>query len=668
MKLSSLAWPVVVCILGAGGCVDDPKLPQEDLAGVLDQQTPGGDLPANVDLSTTDGTSADLVTIPPLFVESNAGLDGARVVGIASGPVRAYAVSAYRGYVRPTSASAWTMMPMPTLLPAESWTTVTVALTNNDVLACGTDAGRVFLSNDQGQHWNELADNRPISTIQDLALIDTTRAIAITVDAVFRWNGSTWTNQTSLVAPGAQFSALSVDGDASGTGVYLASSAGVYRYAATTDAWTQQNGTDSRWVATVLSGTGVSFGVVSSATGGTLIFEPHDPPPPTLHTCSLPPVSEWHGQQLLLFPSHQFVTDGANVAFRDLYCAMGAWSTSLLAELDFYNLATVQINRAAKSTDSGALLLGTSTGAWWSTGIGTATAWEDRSVGLHGLDISAMAGGGGKLYAATRSGLFQSTTGGVSWTKLNGTGGPSPYLGVRDVVVSSTPSVRIYLATVDNRLFWTDNGGTSFTETSIATGPTIAQLAIDSGNRDIVYACGSSVYRTNNGKDFVDLADTVGPTGCQRIAVHPGSPAVLWVVDSGNRLWRSGDRGDNFDLIRDDGGVVNAWAFDPADANRIIIAQGKTIYDVRNGVAHAPGPVSPSDTDVYGLALDPSDSKTIYLGLTDGVWRSTTGVLFEPYSAGLPQPGVSWIGFDPLGGSTLFVGLFGVGLWRSIAN
>lgn len=122
-------------------------------------------------------------------------------------------------------------------------------------------------------------------------------------------------------------------------------------------------------------------------------------------------------------------------------------------------------------------------GATWTT-LGAIPA-RAGSVAADPRDAQA-------LYAVGGSGAHRSTDGGAMWAPWSGTPGYS--------VAWARDASRAYLATGDGVSVSTD-GGATWTRTSLAAGGTLAHLAVDARDADVVYAgtLQASLHKSTDG-------------------------------------------------------------------------------------------------------------------------------------------------------------------------
>jgi photosystem II stability/assembly factor-like uncharacterized protein len=148
------------------------------------------------------------------------------------------------------------------------------------------------------------------------------------------------------------------------------------------------------------------------------------------------------------------------------------------------------------------------------------------------------------------SGLFKSTDGGDHWTEIRGHGLPDNPERIGLAVAPSAPK-RVY-AIVDAEeggLFRSDDGGATWTRTSSdnriwGRGWYFGGITVEPGNPDIVYACNTNVYRSEDGgKIFVPVKGAPGGDDYHQLWIDPQHPERrILGVDQGTTISLNGGR------------------------------------------------------------------------------------------------------------------------------
>ncbi len=162
--------------------------------------------------------------------------------------------------------------------------------------------------------------------------------------------------------------------------------------------------------------------------------------------------------------------------------------TNWSASTGFLNLYTSQNRVFARTWDAlsgGRVFLTADNGDTWAR---VSSADTD-------IDILSIAGLSNSILAGTWNGLYQSTSGGTSWTALAPTGLPAD-IGINSLTTTSTA---LFAATTGH-IYKSSDNGTSWTETSSGI-PTTARITstVSSGTAIFVGTDKNGVYLSNNG-------------------------------------------------------------------------------------------------------------------------------------------------------------------------
>ncbi|MBP7513740.1 MAG: PKD domain-containing protein [Flavobacteriales bacterium] len=256
-----------------------------------------------------------------------------------------------------------------------------------------------------------------------------------------------------------------------------------------------------------------------------------------------------------------------------------------------------------KSTDGGASWNIRS--HWYFTGFDPYTHAD-----IHSLDAV-----GGRLLCGSDGGLFSSTDGGDTWTDLsNGLQITQLYrLGC-----SPTDPSRVIAGAQDNGMNLLDGD-----DWSHVLGADGMEGAIDPEDPQIMYGEQQygGLYRSDDGgQNFFNIAGQIGEQGAwvTPFAIDPVDPQIL--VAGYNNIWKSSDRGDNWE------------------------------------------PLSAFDTDltIRALAIAPSNNDVIYCANTASFFRTTVGGSdWDDLSDGLPANVVTAIAVDPTDAAHIFLSVSG---------
>jgi uncharacterized protein (TIGR03437 family) len=195
------------------------------------------------------------------------------------------------------------------------------------------------------------------------------------------------------------------------------------------------------------------------------------------------------------------------------------------------------------------------------------TTWTRVLAGV-ATDCIAQPGSGSVFYSAIHSsGVFKSTDGGVNWTKLT-SGLPASNIGRIHLTISvAAPNTLLASFTArDNKLeglYRSTDAGANWTK--LVNTPNVfggqgwynVSLGLHPTNANVMYFGGLSLWRSlDGGTNWTNISNPrdyfldVHPDQ-HAIAFNPQNPAVIWIGNDGG-VWRSDNGGDTW-LSRNDG-------------------------------------------------------------------------------------------------------------------
>ncbi len=216
--------------------------------------------------------------------------------------------------------------------------------------------------------------------------------------------------------------------------------------------------------------------------------------------------------------------------------------------------------------------------------------WTTKKTGLTDSRIISLAidpKNPDRLYAGTGNsrprnisegtGMFYSVNGGESWSKVSGLpAGPIPSIAVNTL----NPNV-IYAAVIGYGIYKSVDAGTTWTQgnSGLESSACVYTLAMDPGNSDVVYAgttnssyCQSvvghpdNIYKTSDGGRTWRIARK-GETiyeNIESLAVNPANPNIVYATNHTEKIWYSGDAGSTWRLANQNvirhGAHLYLWA------------------------------------------------------------------------------------------------------------
>lgn len=159
---------------------------------------------------------------------------------------------------------------------------------------------------------------------------------------------------------------------------------------------------------------------------------------------------------------------------------------------------------------------------------------------------------------ANYGGIFKTTSGGSSWTKIDG----DKLANVYDLQVSPQDALTIYAAvkthydslnnkTLTGGVYRSKDGGQNWSK--ILSDDKVRSMVINPQNTDIIYAATgddpyyddsiqAGLYKSIDGGDTWFLANNFPNTNSQYITLDPNDPTILYVGSNGSGVWRGIDR------------------------------------------------------------------------------------------------------------------------------
>jgi photosystem II stability/assembly factor-like uncharacterized protein len=234
-----------------------------------------------------------------------------------------------------------------------------------------------------------------------------------------------------------------------------------------------------------------------------------------------------------------------------------------------------------------------------------------------------------RLYVvAIGSGLFRSTDGGATFTRLSAaptdanTDGPT-------TLALSTDGNTLYYSTIGNLFFRSTDSGTTFTQVH-DTPATAHQLVVDPNDSHVIYGAGTTqLIKSEDGGDTWRTLPLPQPpiapvaeNHTNSVVLVPGSPNTIWLA--ANRVYSTTDDGAHWTQASTLLDSNNLFA-DPASPGALYaipgFSGGTVMHYTSGGAWQALSPQMPA---VVGkLAFSPGNPQSVFAATTNGIFRTT---------------------------------------------
>ena len=315
-----------------------------------------------------------------------------------------------------------------------------------------------------------------------------------------------------------------------------------------------------------------------------------------------------------------------------------------------------EANLAGDNYDGNGLYRTTDAGTSW-TNIGLAQVKRIGRVAVHPTngDIIFVAAAGAQFSADTSRGVYRTTDGGSSWSKvlfvsdstsaidlrINPQNPDTVYAAMWERLRSPTrrkaggPTSGIYRST---------DMGTSWTELTngLPSGPSVGRIgiAICKSSPNVLYALYAdnigylqAVYKTTNGGNSWAQTSGQPPSSLYysfgwyfgQIRIHPTNPDIVFVL--GVPLYRTTNGGDSWSDVSGSQHVDHhALEFDPTNHDHIVDGNDGGVYYSNNGGTVWTKSYNLPITQFYAATIDELNPQRTYGGTQDnGTLRTTTG-------------------------------------------
>ncbi|MHB8718848.1 MAG: hypothetical protein ACYDAC_08160 [Candidatus Dormibacteria bacterium] len=287
--------------------------------------------------------------------------------------------------------------------------------------------------------------------------------------------------------------------------------------------------------------------------------------------------------------------------------------------------------------------------------------------------------------------VFKSTAGGDMWMPAGNVNGIPPNDWVNAVAVDPANSDVAYAGTEPNGLYQTTDGGSTWTRLDTETGTGLSgfecfALVIDPAQPQTVYAGGvgqdsttglympSMLKSTDGGRSWTALTGAFGNLRVVALAIDPDIPSTLYAGTADTGVYKSTDGGQTW--LASGAGMtsthVNALAVDPSNPATLFAATTAASSSVPGSLWKSINggqiwlPTLESAPQVTSVVVDPADDLNVYAAApgADGVDASSDGGLsWAPLNNGLTNHTVNVLAISPNGG-VLYAGTSGSGVWE----
>jgi photosystem II stability/assembly factor-like uncharacterized protein len=282
-------------------------------------------------------------------------------------------------------------------------------------------------------------------------------------------------------------------------------------------------------------------------------------------------------------------------------------------------------------------------------------------------------------------GVYKSRDGGRSWQKM----GLADSRHIGRIVIDPRDHDVVYVAATGHLwgpnpqrgVFKTTDGGVTWTKVlSVDDDTGATDLAMDPADHDVLYAAmyqrrrsawgfdgggpGSGLYKSvDGGTDWTKLTAglPVGPLGRIAVDVYRSDPRILYALVEAAKeggLYRSDDAGAHWTRQSDTDPRPNYFSqvrVDPKDANRVYVLgvrvmisddAGHTFREVRLPDTGPAGGRPRDDMDVHAMWIDPSNPAHLVIGADVGVATSYDRGATWVYLNNLPLGQFYHVGYD----------------------
>ena len=277
------------------------------------------------------------------------------------------------------------------------------------------------------------------------------------------------------------------------------------------------------------------------------------------------------------------------------------------------------------------------------------------------------------LYAVDSDGIFKSTNGGDSWSRLN-IGFTRPNFG--SLAINPDNPENLYAGGSPYQLNKSTDSGTTWNAASdgIPSYAPVKSLAINKQNPTTLYAGtnGSGVYKsTNSGIDWSAANNGLGNMSFDILRINPQTPETVYAGEFGGGIFKSTDGGASWSESNNGlaSKYVSALAINPLETE--MLYAGVSNYGVYKstdgGMSWSEVNSELTSTSISTILINPLNPEIVYAATYDeGVFKSTNGgESWSSINIGLGDVPFYALAFDPHYPTTIFAGANGGQVFKS---
>jgi hypothetical protein len=200
--------------------------------------------------------------------------------------------------------------------------------------------------------------------------------------------------------------------------------------------------------------------------------------------------------------------------------------------LNFITFHPAGTNTIYVGAPAGGLWVSTNAGTSWTTGTDNLSVigCSDLAIDPTNPQIMYLATGDGNANDTWSIGVLKSTDGGLTWNATGLSYTPNLQRLVRRLLINPT-NPQIVIAATNAGIYRTTNGGATWTQAASAN---TYDMEFKPGNPNVVYACGTSFYKsTNAGTSFTVVTSGAPPASAlsrMAIAVTPADTNYVYLL------------------------------------------------------------------------------------------------------------------------------------------